>query len=194
MANPVAPQGLVPLRHYFGGLVRSNQYTIADQYATSLFTGDPVRVTGTGKVIGIGTAGSSSAMTGVFQGCKYVNSVGDTIFSKYWPASTVTKAGSTVIADVIDDPLVLFGIQVNWTIVAADIRQLADLASGAGDTNTGQSGWVAAYAAGSENQLKVMGLADWTFPGGVANAYGANAMIEVLLGKHELISTAPVEV
>lgn len=195
MANSIAPFGLRPIRHYFGGLVRTNEYTIADGYTTSLFQGDPVRVTGTGKVIGIGTAGSSSAMTGVFNGCRYVNSLGDTIFSKYWPASTAIKAGTVAYADVFDDPLILYAIQSGATGVAAvDIRLLTDLVSGAGSTFTGQSGWSCAGLAGSENQLKVMGLADLVYPGGVANDYGAYAVIEVLLGKHELIATAPTEV
>lgn len=194
MANPNSPFGLRPVRHLFGGVIREANYTIADQYSTSLFTGDPVLVTGTGKNIGIATAGSSGVVTGVFQGCKYVNSLGDTVFSKYWPASTVTKSGSVIEAFVIDDPFVLYQIQSDATgVVAAGIRQLADFTSAAGDVVTGASAWVLAYAAGSENQMKIYGLADVIAPGGVQNGYGAYAVLEVLLGKPELIASAPVE-
>jgi hypothetical protein len=194
MANTQMPFGLLPVRHMFGGVIRSNRYTIADQYSTSLFQGDPVVCTGTGKNVGIATAGGSGTVTGVFNGCEYVDAAGDTKFSKYWPASTVTKAGSSVFAWVFDDPFILYAIQSGATGVAlADIRLLTDLVSGAGSTITGQSAWSCAGLAGAENQLKVYELADFTFPGGVANAYGAYAVVHVLLGKPELIATAPVE-
>lgn len=195
MANPNTPFGLVPVRHYFGGVVRTNEYTIADAYATSLFMGDPVLVTGTGKNIGIATAGSSGIVTGVFAGCRYVNAAGDTIFGKYWPASTAIKAGSVAYATVYDDPFILYAIQSGATgIAAVDIRLLTDLVSGAGDATTGRSGWSCAGLAGSENQLKILDLAsEWVHPGALANAYGAYAVALVMLGKPELLASAPVE-
>lgn len=194
MANPNSPFGLRPVRHYLGGIVRENEYTIADGYSTALYQGDPVLVTGTGNNVGIATAGSSGIVTGVFNGCRYVNTQGDTYFSKYWPASQAIKSGTTAYALVYDDPFILYEIMFDATgIVAADIRQLADFHSGTGDSATGRSGWYAAYAAGSENQLKIMQLADYTHPGGLANAYGAYAVAWVMLGKPELIASAPVE-
>lgn len=195
MANPNTPFGLMPVRHYMGGVIRQNEYTIADAYSTSLFMGDPVLVTGTGKNIGIATAGSSGIVTGVFAGCKYVNAAGDTIFGKYWPASTALKSGTVATALVYDDPFILYAVQFDATgFVAAGVRQLADLVSGAGDAATGRSGWYAAYAAGSENQLKLMDLADqWVHSAGLVNAYGAYAVGLVMLGKPELVASAPVE-
>lgn len=195
MANPNTPFGLSPVRHLFGGLIRPNRYTIASAYGTALYLGDPVKVTGSGKDIGIATAGSSGVVTGVFQGCEFIDTNGDTKFSKYWPASTAIKSGTTAYALVLDDPFILYAIQSDVTGVAAvDIRLLCDLVSGTGSTFTGQSGWYCAGLAGSENQLKIYELADWTTPGGVANAYGAYAVVHVLLGKPELVATAPVEV
>lgn len=194
MANPNTPFGLRPVRHYFGGVVRENEYTIASGYSTALYQGDPVLVTGTGKDIGIATAGSSGIVTGVFNGCRYVDANGDTFFRKHWPASTTLKSGTTCYALVYDDPFIQYEIQFDSTgFVAAGVRQLADLVSGTGDAATGRSGWYAAYAAGSENQLKILELADYVHPGALQNAYGAYAVAWVMLGKPELVATAPVE-
>lgn len=193
MANPNSPFGLRPVRHLFGGVIRPNPYTIADAYSTSLFVGDPVLVTGTGKNIGIATAGSSGIVTGVFMGCKYVNAAGDSYFDKYWPASTATKGAVGAVAYVLDDPFILYAIQSGATGVAAvDVRLLTDLVSGAGSAVTGGSGWSCAGLAGSENQLKIYELGDEVI-NGVTNAYGAYAIAHVLLGKPELLATAPVE-
>lgn len=195
MANPNTPFGLMPVRHYFGGLVRENQYTIADGYSTALYMGDPVLVTGTGKNIGIATAGSSGIVTGVFAGCKFIDTAGETWFRKSWPASQAIKSGTTAIAYVYDDPFILYAIQSGATgIAAVDVRLLTDLVSGTGDAATGRSGWSCAGLAGSENQLKIMEVPDdYVHSGGVVNAYGAYAVAYVLLGKPELVATAPVE-
>lgn len=185
MGNPNAPFGLRVVRHLFGGVIRPAEYTIADQYSTALYLGDPVLSTGTGKNIGIAAAASSGKLTGVFAGCEYVNSLGDTIWSEVWPASTVTLAGSTVKAFVYDDPFILFEVQFD-TLAAADIRALANLVSGAGDAQRRLSGWTAAHPPGSgENQLKIYSLPSMV-GGAVVNAYGAFAVAHVLLAQHEL--------
>lgn len=196
MANPTIAFGMVPVRHYFGGLIRPNKYTIADAYATDLFEGDPVRATGNGRDVGIGTAAGSAANTGVFMGCEYVDSTGQTVFDTYWPASTATKNTQGAVAWVLDDPFIVWAIRASATgLVAADIRLLGDLVSGAGDKPTKRSGWSMSTVAGAENQLKTLELADsWVHPGGTVNAYGAYSVIHVLWGKHELVATAPTEI
>lgn len=194
MANPNTPFGFLPVRHYFGGVLRTNMYNIADAYNTDLFEGDPVKVTGTGKNIALATAGSSNVVTGVFFGCHYVDSRGDTQFGR-WPASTAIKTGTVVLAEVWDDPFILYKVQSGSVgIVAADIRLLCDMVSGSGSTATGRSAWSVAGVAGSENQFKILGLHDMAHPGGLQNAYGAYAVVEGLFGKHELVATAPTEV
>lgn len=186
MANPNAPFGLRPLRHLFGGVVRPNEYTIADQYGTALYIGDPVVAVGTGRNIGIATAGTSSKITGVFNGCRYVNSLGDTIWSEVWPAAQVTNTQYPVIAEVFDDPFILYEVMFD-TLAAADVRAFANLVSGAGVAATRLSGWTAAHPpAGGENQLKIYRLSAGANPGGIPNAYGAFAVAEVLLAQHEL--------
>lgn len=186
MANTNAPFGLRPVRHLFGGVIRESAYTIADQYGTGLFMGDPVVATGTGKNIQIATAATADAkVTGVFQGCKFVDANGDTKFMNYWPAGQVTKNAVGAEAIVIDDPFVEFEIQFS-ALVAADIRALANLASGSGSTSTGLSAWTATQPPGStENQLKIVGLSNTAGIGGAPNAYGAYAVGRVLINTHE---------
>lgn len=188
VANPNAPFGLRVVRHRSGGTVRLSEYAIADQYGTNLFLGDPVLVTGTGTNIGIAAAGTSNKITGVFAGCEYQNALGDTIWSKYWPTGTVTLNAKGAKCFVIDDPDVMFEVMFD-TLAAADVRALANLVAGAGNTKTGLSGWTAAHPPGAgENQVKIMALPlSEVNPGSVPNNYGAFAVAQILIGQHELV-------
>ena len=49
-------------------------------------------------------------IVGVFQGCEYYASNGDYVVQEYWQAGTVTKG--PVIASIIDDPYVIYDIQL----------------------------------------------------------------------------------
>lgn len=189
VANPNAPFGLRAVSHLKGGVIRYNGgYVIPDQYATNLFLGDPVLANGTGKQIGIAAAATSGKVSGVFAGCKYVNALGDTIFSKFWPANTITKNAQGATAFVFDDPDILFEVMFD-TLAAADVRALANLVAGVGSTITGLSGWSAAHPPGAgENQLKIFDMpVSETNPGGIPNNYGAFAVAQVLIAQHELL-------
>lgn len=193
MANVNAPFGIRPVRHLFGGVIRDSAYTIADQYGTALYIGDPVLATGTGKNIGIASAGTSNKITGIFAGCEYVDANGDTKFSPYWPAGQVTKNATGAKAIVYDDPFIEFEVQFN-TLAAADIRALANLTSGAGNPQTGLSGWTAANPPGSgENQVKIVALSNADL-GVVQNAYGAYAVGRILIAQHEFNAGTMVNV
>lgn len=177
MANRDAPRGLQPIRHSAGGEMRPSKYTIADQYDTNIFTGDPVKSTGTGRNIAIGTAGGN--ILGVFAGCSYKTAAGDFAYSNYWPAST--DVIGEVTAWVWDDPNIIFRAQAAGSIVAADIGLLADLSSGNGSVVTGRSGWEVGGHDGAEAQVKVLGLYDED-----GNAFGDNADVEIMIMEHEL--------
>lgn len=188
MTNPNAPFGLRVSRHRKGGVVRLSEYTIAAAYGTSLYLGDPVLCTGNGVDVGIAVAGTGNKITGVFAGCEYVNSLGDTIFSKYWPAGQTVKAGTTPKCFVNDDPSIQFEVMFD-TLAIGDVRALANLVSGAGSTVTGLSGWTAAHPPGAgENQVKIMAVPTTAVaPGGSLNGYGAFAVAQILIGQHELV-------
>lgn len=137
-----APFGLRPLSSINGGswTEKTNEYYIlasADgltTYGQSIFTGDLV-VWGTSRgnlapTGGIGTiavytpnfnnavpstfngTGLATAL-GVFQGCEYITPTGTLVKSPYWPASTTVMPGSIIKASVIDDPTVVYDVQVS---------------------------------------------------------------------------------
>ena len=117
MAFPTvnAPYGLKPINLYggtpFAGATR--QYRIASAYDTSIFYGDPVEMVNSGTIIksAITTARATvttSQIIGVFLGCSYVNSQGQTIFAQYFPALTTVPTGTYITAYVCNDPNTLF--------------------------------------------------------------------------------------
>lgn len=172
MANNDTPFGLRPIRHRNGAAYNgaANPYYIASDYATALFIGDPVVKTGesnTGNVtvpgggaFAIGTmpevekatAGDANAVTGVIVGFAPLPNDLD---KNYNPASTER------VAYVCDDPDVVFEIQADGTIAAAQVGLNAVLIyTNSGSTSTGLSGVELdtssdAPAADASNQLTI---------------------------------------
>ena len=144
MANGVNhPFGLKPLSSISGGswTEKTNEYRIstdangANSYGTSIFTGDPViwnpvaANSGGGTIARYGfntdgnVATNAVGVLGVFQGCEYTLPTGVLVKASYWPAATAVQAGSAIKAFVIDDPDVVYDIQVStWTNVLNDAR------------------------------------------------------------------------
>jgi hypothetical protein len=113
-----------------------SNYSILDNYATSIFSGDPVALLATGG-IGIGVAGA--AVIGIFQGVIYTDLNNVTQWSPYWSANTRTFQGRPASAFVVDDPNVEFSIQSSTTVNLADLNANANFAIGAGNTRGGLS-------------------------------------------------------
>ena len=113
MAYPTisAPYGLKPV-NLIGGQVfagATRLLNIASGYNTSIFYGEPVKLVSTGTIEK--DAGTTTATpVGVFLGCSYVNSQGQTIFAQYFPANTTAPTGTTITAYVADDPDQLFKV------------------------------------------------------------------------------------
>jgi hypothetical protein len=140
-----APAGLQPVRKLDGSAWTSslNSYQIASDYASTLFTGDPVAVSSDGVIVR-GVAGS--AILGVFQGVKYIDSTGTAKFQAFWPGNPGVQTGSTVEALVLDDPNVVYTIQetngsgaAGTPLALADRGLNANFLYTAGSTATGQS-------------------------------------------------------
>jgi len=187
------PNGLVPRKFITGAAFngQTGKYTIVSGYNTNIFTGDPVIQLNTG---GIGVAGGSGAAgiatLGVFMGCKYLlNNV--PTFSPYWPANTQPDNNLNAEAFVVDDPTVLFDIQVasnanpaaaNPTIALTNLNDNANYAVGnpnggtanpaGGNIRTGVSAFYLAFESittTSTYSLKIVELTP--VPG---NTYGVN--------------------
>lgn len=153
-AYPVVsnPYGFKPINRVDGlpyaGVIR--QIPIASNYNTPLYNGSVVSIA-TGGTIALAAAGASEItaanILGVFVGCQYVNSTGQTVQAQYYPGTSVTNA----IAYVIDDPLAAYKVAVaNATGVVGTVTQAAvgtnmSYYNGTGSTITGDAGgWVLA--------------------------------------------------
>lgn len=178
MANVDQAFGFRPWRHARGGVIRASQnYTIASGLAANIFTGDPVKMTGTGRNITVCAAGDT--VVGIFQGCEYTNSKGERVFSRYWPTGTVA---TEIVAHVIDDPDVEFLVKCDEDVVEADIGNKADYVAGAGDTKTGLSGFMLDSSdVGNGDGLLLRSLAPLP-----DNDYGDDAIVVVMLREHAL--------
>src|ERR1700690_43157 len=112
MSNPNSPTGLTPVRNAGGGTMRTNRYFIAGGLAANIYRGSAVIATGTSKQITVAAAGATTLNLGGFKGCFYVDAGGNTQFRPYWGSGQTVATGSIVEAEVFDDPLTLFAIQV----------------------------------------------------------------------------------
>lgn len=179
MPNVNSPYGLRPYRHKSGAEPILNEYTIADDYATAIFLGDVVEMTGTGKNIAKAAAGNADNI-GVFAGVQFVTADGEVQYRKTWP----TPTGATNIkALVYDDPAIQFRAQAD-TLAEGDVGALADWNVGTGNTATGLSGLyvdITATTATSGKSLRIVGLV----PDG--QVYGAFADVIVEFAEHALI-------
>jgi len=140
MANKDASFGLKPVKMIGGAPYNGGQsrYRIASSYGTSIFQGDLVmQVTGGG--VEIHAVGGTVPLVGVFNGCSYTDPTsGEQVFKNYYPAST---AASDIIANIIDDPMVVFEIQADEAFPVADLLGNFDtIKTNSGSTKTGISG------------------------------------------------------
>lgn len=178
MTNVNGPFGLRPHRHIGGGVIRNGVYSIASGYNASIFLGDPVVMTGTGRNVAVAAGGTTNSQ-GVFAGVRYNDAEGRVKFAKYWPANQVA---SKIEALVWDDPEIAFLIQCD-VLNEADVGLLADWDDAAGSTVTGMSGrsLVASAGATTGKSLRIQKLADYP-----DNQYGAYAKAEVVFIEHAL--------
>jgi hypothetical protein len=121
----------------------TQQIRIAGTYNTAIYFGDTVKVVAGGS-IELSGATTSGTIVGVFMGCQYTNSSGQTVQAQYYPGTAVTNA----IAYVVVDPSAAYKVAIttsgdtavvtgaNQTIVGANVATVY----GTGSTATGDSG------------------------------------------------------
>ena len=147
MAYPTvsAPYGFKPINR-FDGIPYAGatlQLPIASTYNTAIYNGDTVKLID-GGTITLSGAASTGTIAGVFVGCQYTNSSGQTVQAQYYPGTSVTNA----IAYVVVDPAAEFKVAVttsgtagtvtyaNATILGCNVAEVY----GTGSTTTGDSG------------------------------------------------------
>jgi len=160
MASVASPYGLKPVNELGGlpyaGSTRSFLFDPAG-YAANVYNGSLVYVKTTGYVeiasatgadattngFPIGTA--NTGVVGVFVGCSYTNTQGQTVYSQYYPSGALNG-----VAIVVDDDRTVFQVQsagsVTQTALGANTF-FSTSAVSTGSTSTGNS--TASVVAGS---------------------------------------------
>lgn len=168
MANANTPFGLKPVKNagsapFTGGI---EPFYVPASDSTALFIGDPVVKAGSADAAGLASvtrAATTGAITGVVIGF-LPDATG--VIPKYRAAST---AGYVLVCV---DPAMEYEIQEAAGLAAADIGLNANLASGSGNTYTGNSGFMldaATKATTATLQLKIVGARQ--APDNVLGAY-----------------------
>ena len=138
MANVAEKYGLRPVRKLDGSpfINAQNRYRIASGYATAIFQGDLVKpVTGGG--IERAVAATSDKVLGVFNGVFYTDpTTQKPTFKNHYPGSIVA---SDIVANVIDDPSVVYSIDSDGAFAVADIFKNFAITNVTGNTLTGIS-------------------------------------------------------
>jgi len=183
MANVDAAFGLVPIRHMSGNAPRTNRYTLASGLNESIFKGDLCIIINTGLVTPHTAAEVNNI--GVFDGVSYTAADGSYVYSETWPAGTVA---TEIIVYMYDDPYTVFKMQSAGTPAQTNIGNCADVVAGAGSAITGQSGFeINGTMAATAATVKILALHDTP-----DNAFGANAIMEVIINEHLLKQTAGI--
>jgi hypothetical protein len=161
MAYPTvsAPYGFVPVNRqdgmpYAGA---TTQYGITS-VSTSIYNGDLVYVDGgtiTKSGVTVNATTTANLTAGVFVGCQYVNTQGQTVQAQYYPGNA---AASSAIAYVVVDDKAAYKVAVtngsdvvsSTTVAAIGVNLAVD--QGTGSATTGNSGnGVVAPSAGAGN-------------------------------------------
>ena len=162
MANADTPHGFTPMRHLTGGIIRANEYEIANGEADSFSFGDIVQLDSDGFLDAF--ANSENAI-GVFYGVQYTDdTTGDVKFERKW------TGGST------------FKVQAGGAAIAqANVGELCNVILTAGDATFLNSKHEADMStlANTAKVLRILRIVDE--PG---NEIAENAEIEVVINNH----------
>ena len=121
----------------------------------------------------------------MFAGVSYTASDGSYVFSQYWASGTTA---TNIVAYIYDDPYTVFKCQSAGSPAQTNIGNCCDVVAGAGSTTTGQSGFeLSGTMAAGTATCKILALFD-----SPENAFGANAVMEVVLNEHLLKDSAGI--
>ena len=135
MANQDAAFGFRPTRSLVGGQIRTEEYAIAANYNTALYTGQVVEAVAAGGIEA--AAAGDTQQLGVFGGVFYTDpTTSKPTWSAYYPAST---NASDLKASVYADPYIVYEAQHDGTGTAAHNNSCMDFVGVAGSTTSGQS-------------------------------------------------------
>ena len=175
MANTDNPFGLRPVQHRNGAPYTGacRPYYIQSDYATALFVGDPVVITGAVNTAAVSAGGADSFPVGALQSVNKATVGSNPItgvivgFASTSQNSLIYNAASTErVVFVCDDPEVIYEIQADGTLTPADVGYNGVLIyTHTGSTITGRSAaelntTTTVPATTAAMQLKIRGFAN----------------------------------
>lgn len=200
MASSATPYGLKPVKRADGlpyaGAVTHYKIDPAG-VANNIFYGSIVQLTaagyveladGTGKDLTTNNFGGNSiGAAGVFVGCEYVDSNGQTQHSQYYPSGALNA-----VAYIVDDPNVLFQAQLDGASSQADVGTVTGFAAAqnattSGNTSTGNS----TMAIDATVQTTAGGLLIMGFVSATSDAY-PDVLVKFTTGAHRVTMSTGV--
>ena len=183
MANVVEKFGLRPYRKLDGTPLvgAQNRYTVEANDSIAIYQGDLVTVTADGN-IARHSAGTSTAVVGVFNGCFYTDpTTKKPTYSNYYPGSV---NASDITAFVVDDPDAVFLIDADAAFTRADLFANYSVTDTTGNTDTGISEVQLAVASTGTDSTFVLQAIDISQDPDNSDTSSANANILVRINNH----------
>ena len=180
MANQDAAFGFRPTRSLVGGQIRTEDYKIANNYDTAIYTGQVVEAVAAGGIEA--AAAGDTQVAGVFGGVFYTDpTTSKPTWKAYYPAST---AAADIVSSVYVDPEIVYEAQHSGTGTAAMNNSGMDFSGVAGSTVTGQStSELDTSDSGTGGNFKQIGIS--TDPDNSdTGAANANAYVTFSTGEH----------
>ena len=180
MANKDAAFGFRPTRSLVGGELRTEEYAIAANHGTSIFTGQVVEAVAGGGIEQ--AAAGDTQQVGVFGGCFFTDpSTSKPTFKAFYPAST---NASDIKATLHVDPFTVFEAQHDGTGTAAMNNSAFDFVGTSGSTITGQStSEIDTSTSGTSGGFKQIGISTDPDNSDTGSA-NANAYVVFNTGEH----------
>ena len=179
MANKDAAFGFKPTRHLSGGLIRAEEYAIANNASASIFTGQVVEAVAGGGIEA--AAAGDTQQLGVFGGCFFTD---PTTSKPTFKASYTQVAAADIVATVHVDPNIVYEVQHNGTGTAAMNNSAFDFTGVAGSSLTGQStSELDTSTSGTSGGFKQIGISKDPDNSDEASA-NANAYVVFNTGEH----------
>ena len=189
MANKDAAFGFRPTRHLTGGEIRTEEYAIAANHGTSIFTGQVVEAVAAGGIEQ--AAAGDTQQLGVFGGCFYTDPTSSKpTYSAFYPAST---NADDIVAYVYADPHIVFEAQHDGTGTAAMNHSAFDFTGTSGSTVSGlSSSEIDTDTSGTSGGFKQIGISKDP-ENSDTSAANANAYVVFNTGEHVYKLTTGVQ-
>ena len=198
MAAIASPNGLRAVNLIgglpFAGSTRSFAIDPAG-YASNIFNGFVVKIHTDGYinvVTEVGGTGTDfpAGTIGVFVGCSYTNSMGQTVFGQYYPSGALNG-----VAYVIDDDRAVFQVQANGAVGQTSLGQNVLFANAQGTTTGSTATGNSNVAVSSTAQAATAGFRIVGFVNSTTSTVGdakTDLLVKFNLGQHSYTNATGV--